>query len=116
MIIRLKGLRFFAFHGVHPEERTLGRWFEVDIAIETAHNPGIGDDLRLTLDYAGVADFVKMKMALPRNLLETLVSDIGEGVLKEYPMAEIVKVRVSKLLPPLGVDCDSVTVEDEFKR
>lgn len=116
MIIRLNGLRFFAFHGVHPEERTLGRWFEVDITIETAQILGSGDDLHLTLDYADVADFIKKKMALPRNLLETLVSDIGQGVLNEYPLAEVVKVRVSKLLPPLGVDCGSVTVEDIFKR
>lgn len=116
MIIRLNGLRFFAFHGVHPEERTLGRWFEVDIEIKTAHILGRGDDLRLTLDYADVANFVKKKMAFPRNLLETLVTDIGVGVLNEFPLAEVVKVKVSKLLPPLGVDCGSVTVEDEFKR
>ena len=32
-VLRVKGLRFFAFHGFYPEEQKCGGWFEVDVEL-----------------------------------------------------------------------------------
>jgi dihydroneopterin aldolase len=49
--LRLNGLRFFAYHGVKPEERRDGQWFEVDVELRgNLRTPGRTDRWR-TLDY-----------------------------------------------------------------
>ncbi len=100
--IFLHGLSFYAYHGVRPEERTLGQRFQVDVEVTADLRPAAAaDDLAATVNYARVFRLVRSVMeGEPRNLMETLAETIAERILAEEP-AQAVRVRVSKPGPPL---------------
>jgi dihydroneopterin aldolase len=48
----LRGMEFYAYHGVHPEERRLGQRFVVDLEVELDLVPaGRSDTLEATVNY-----------------------------------------------------------------
>jgi len=100
MIIAVEGISMHAYHGVYEEERKKGTQFVVDVYIQTKSGiAGKLDDLSHTIDYATVYDCVLEDMSQPVNLLETLVEQIGSGILHAQPDAAHVRVRVSKEKP-----------------
>jgi dihydroneopterin aldolase len=94
----LEGLRFYAYHGVNPEERTLGQRFTVDVRIETDLQPaGRSDDLDATVSYSAVYKRVRAVVeGEPRNLIETVAEEIAGTVLTEFDRAQAVTVTVRK--------------------
>jgi dihydroneopterin aldolase len=82
--IRLSNMRFYAFHGVNPEEKTLGQRFEVDVALSVdTRSAGVSDDLQQTINYAQVYKVVKRiveeeRFDLIEALAETLATQIGK--------------------------------------
>ena len=94
----LEGLRFYAYHGVNPEERTLGQRFLVDVRIETDLQPaGRSDDLDATVSYSAVYKRVRAVVeGEPRNLIETVAEEIAGTVLTEFDRAQAVTVTVRK--------------------
>lgn len=101
-IIALEGMEFHAHHGVYPEERKTGRTFIVDVYLEVdTSNAAITDELNDTVDYADVFEIVKQIMETPLNLLEHVVEKILVTVLNHSARVQEVKVRVSKMDPPL---------------
>jgi dihydroneopterin aldolase len=94
----LEGLRFYAYHGVNPEERTLGQRFTVDVRLETdLREAGQSDDLNRTISYSAVYKRVRAIVeGTPRDLLETVAEEIAQTILSEFPRASAVAVTVRK--------------------
>ncbi len=94
----LEGLRFYAYHGVNPEERTLGQRFIVDVHVETDLRPaGRSDALAATISYSAVYKRVRAIVeSEPRDLIETVAEEIAVAVLTEFARAEAVTVTVRK--------------------
>lgn len=112
MRIELKGLRFHAFHGVLPQERTVGGDYEVDISVDYADERAVEtDNVEDTLNYAKLYDIVKEEMAQPSNLLEHVAGRIGKRTLKTFSSVYSVTVAVTKLNPPIGGECKGAKVE-----
>ena len=110
--ILLNGLRFYAYHGCFEEERSIGTHFVVDLAFETdTLRAQRSDNIADTVSYLDVYQVVKREMAKPSHLLEHVADRVGEALLQEFPAIEHVRVRVSKMNPPLGGHLDSVSVE-----
>lgn len=110
-IVSLEGVEFYAFHGVYEEERQIGNRFSIDIAIETDLEPaGKSDDLADTVDYQRVYQLMAGVMQQPSALLEHIASDIIRSVRAAYPQVKTVRVKVSKLNPPIGAICKSASV------
>ena len=86
-IIFLEGLRFYAYHGVNPEERELGQHFVVDVLLETdTRAAGQADDLSLTLNYSAVYQRVRAIVeGEPRQLIEAVAEDIASALLRDFP-------------------------------
>jgi len=101
--IILAGLRFYGYHGVLPEEKKLGQWFEVDLELTGEFTQAAAaDDLAQTLDYSSLYRKVARLMeGESLNLLETLADRIA-AVAMEEPLVEGVLVRVKKPGAPLG--------------
>lgn len=118
MEIALEKMRFFAFHGAFDEEREKGNQFEVDIYFDSPLDPSLlGDNLEETLDYGEAYAVVKEVMEGDSvKLLETLVGRIGQLSLDRLHLISGLKVRVSKLNPPLNGDCERSYVEAEFRK
>ena len=112
--IVLNGLQFYGFHGVNPEERSLGQQFVVDLQAELDLSaPAASDRLEDTVSYADLYRAVKAVMeGEPRNLLESAAGAIVSRVLDEHPQIDAVRVRVHKPRPPIkGSVIEAAAVE-----
>lgn len=114
----LKGMRFFGYHGVFPEENRLGQQFFVDLELlMDMKQAARTDELEYALDYSAVHAFVKQIVeGTPFKLLEALTDHIASRVLEHYTIVNEVTVRVTKPHPPFEVYFDGVTIEMNRKR
>ncbi len=96
--ISLVGITLYGYHGVRPEERTLGQRFVVDVHLDAdLRNAAATDDLVFTVNYSEVYALVaEIVEGEPVNLLETLGERIIEIVFKRFPEIERARVRIAK--------------------
>jgi 7,8-dihydroneopterin aldolase/epimerase/oxygenase len=101
--ILLEGMRFYAYHGVNPEERALGQRFIVDVALAVdLRRAGERDDLNDTVSYSAVYKLVRSIVeGEPRDLIEAVAEGIAARILAEYPPVARVTVTVRKPEAPL---------------
>ena len=109
-------MRFYAHHGCFQQERAIGTHFTVDIVFNTdTSRAEQSDNIADTVSYLDVYQIVKREMQQPSNLLEHVARRVGEALLKEFPAVTDIKVKVSKMNPPLGGQMHSVSVELDLK-
>ena len=84
--IELEKMRFYARHGVFPQERAVGNWFEVSVSLtyEADADMAPDDNLAGTINYARVAEIVTHEMAIPSQLLETVALRIRRPLLDAF--------------------------------
>lgn len=115
--IFLRSLRFHAFHGVMEQERTVGNDYLVDVRIGCQLAKAMeSDDVNDTVNYAEVYGVIREEMRQPSRLLENVVGRIGRRLLDEFPMIETLDLKLTKVNPPMGADCDGAGVEACFRR
>ena len=69
--IILKAMRFYAYHGVAPQERKVGNTFMVDLELTAPLVAAVESDrLEDTINYAEVYATVRQEMQIPSQLLE----------------------------------------------
>lgn len=111
-IIEISNLRCYGYVGYFPEEKVLGQWFEVNarIAYDLAR-AGQTDQLTDTLNYAEVIELIKEKIAKSQfALIERLAQVIAQDIL-EIPLVTEVKLKLTKLSPPIADFSGQVSVE-----
>ncbi len=109
--IELKGMTFYAFHGVMEQERKVGNTFVVDLKLDVDLSSAIASDrLEDTINYADVYRLVKDIMLIPSNLLEHVAGRILNQLKQTYPSLLGIEVCISKINPPIGGDVYSSTV------
>ncbi len=115
ILIHLDKLLFFAFHGIHHEERILGNTYEVNIALTIDADKRI-TTLEQTVDYASVYELVKKRMNIPSALLETVAQDLAEEIHEYDQRIKKISVNLIKKYPPLACMEGSVgvTCKKEF--
>ena len=110
-LIEIEGMEFYAFHGHFEVEKIAGNRFLVNIAIEAdCSKAALSDRLEDTLDYQKAYLAVKQEMAIPSDLLENVAHRIISRIKNEFPGALKVKVKVSKMNPPMGGQIERVSV------
>jgi len=116
--ISVKRIKVYAYHGVSPQERTVGADFYVTVSalVDVEASAWQHDQLEGTADYSRFVSIIRMEMAVPSNLLEHVASRIASAVLAECPPVLKVSVTIEKENPPLGVLCDGVSVKIEQTR
>jgi len=99
MKVFLKGMEFFAYHGVNEEEKILGQRFKIDVEfyIDEVKEDNIYDTVSYSYVYKLVREIVEEKKF---NLMESLAREIGNEILAIEKVKEVV-VRVSKVSPPI---------------
>lgn len=112
----LRGLEFYGYHGVQPEESRLGQRFRVDIDMTVdLRDAGRTDDLTRTVDYAAVhAQTKAIVEGPPCQLIETVAERIADAVLLGHRVASVV-VRVQKPDAPIAGTLEYVGVEIQRK-
>lgn len=109
--IKLKGMKFYAYHGVMEQERRIGNYFTIDLILKVNVEKAVySDRLEDTINYAEVFQRVKEEMEIPSNLLEHVAGRIITRLKKEYPSIEKIKLSIAKQRPPLGGDVEEASV------
>lgn len=110
--IRIKGLRFHAFHGVGPSEKENGQLFLVDITMRANLRPaGLSDDLSRTVNYAEACyKASEIFTGHKYDLIEAAAEAVAVGLLREYAALRSVSVEVFKPEAPINADFDNVSV------
>jgi dihydroneopterin aldolase len=101
--IRLEGLVFFGYHGVNPEETSLGQRFQVDLSVWLDLTRATrSDDLADTVSYAALYKLAKAEVeGQPSKLIEHLAGRILDKILQVDTRINKARVVVTKLNPPL---------------
>lgn len=110
--ILLRDLRFYAYHGVLPQERTVGGHFTVQLSLRLADATAALFDDRLsgTVSYAEVYDVVAREMRQPSALIENVAARIAQSLFEAFPLIEHLTLTLQKDTPPMGADCAGCAV------
>ncbi len=111
-IIALENIHLYGKHGCYDAESMLGGHYELDVFIKTdIEQAALADDLEHTIDYEAVYNYCVEIFGTRHNLLEALAYKIANGILKKYESAIGVRVKLSKLHPPLPGQVEKSTVD-----
>ena len=117
-IIEVNGIKIYAFHGCLPEEGRIGGKYIVDVMLNTNFSEAAAtDDLDKTIDYVIVNKIVLQEMAIRSKLIEHVGQRIVSRLQKEIKNLYSIKVKITKVSPPINGDVENVAIiiEESFK-
>ena len=111
-VLRLRNMRFFAHHGLFPEENVLGQHYEVDLDLYgDLSAAGTADDVELTFNYPEIYALVEEVVTQRRfKLVEALAEHVAAAIGERFAPVEVT-VRVRKPHPPVAAHFDGIEVE-----
>lgn len=113
--IHIKNLEVYAYHGVFPEENTLGQRFVITATLFVdTWGAGQTDELSKSIHYGEVSQRIKHYMEThTHKLLERVAEGLVEDLLETYPLLEKVCLELKKPWAPVGLPLETVSVEIE---
>jgi dihydroneopterin aldolase len=109
--IELKGLEFFAYHGVYEEEQHKGNDFIVSLSVlGDFHDAVENDDLQGTIDYEKLYAVISEEMQIRSKLLEHIAGRIIKRIIIGHPEIKEITIGIEKLNPPIGAKCEATKV------
>ena len=110
--IVLQDVRFRAFHGVLPQENEVGGDFLLTLRVGYPLEQAMtSDDVNDTLNYASLYDIVRSEMQQPSHLLEHVAGRVAKAVEDAFPQITSIDLKLTKVNPPMGADCQGAGVE-----
>lgn len=110
--ILLENVKFYAFHGVLPQERKVGNDYQVSLRIGYEISRAmVSDDVNDTLNYAEVYQLLSQEMSVPSALLERVAGRIGDRLFRKFPAIQSIDLTIIKVNPPMGADSEGAGVE-----
>ena len=115
-VIAIEGMKFYAFHGYHAIEHKIGGSYLVDVYIKTSlKKASESDELKDTINYERIYQLVKSVMDESYHLLEHVANEIIEHIIAAAFDMKSIKVRVSKLNPPIPGEVGRTYIEMKRK-
>ncbi len=103
--IFLNDVRIYAYHGVLPQERTVGGWYRVWVDVDYDFTCALEtDNVDDTLDYSKMLAVVNEEMSVPSNLVEHVAGRIAKALFKSFPDIDSAEIKIVKENPPMGND------------
>eukprot|EP00887_Chlorella_sp_A99_P001418 scaffold8.g1418.t1 len=117
-LVILKGLTFHGYHGVFPEERTLGQKFVVDAVLAAdLRAAGESDDLQRTINYARVYEDIREAVeGPPQQLLEAVAERLAAQLLERHPAVGAVQLGIRKPHVAVGGVVESLGIQITRRR
>ncbi|NEQ31018.1 MAG: dihydroneopterin aldolase [Leptolyngbya sp. SIO4C5] len=111
--IQIDGIRAYGYSGALPEEQVLGQWFEVGLTLWLdLAKAGDSDRLADTHNYVGAVQQTQTIIQTQKYaLIEKLAAEIARRVLAQDERLTQVRVRLTKLTPPIPNFSGQITVE-----
>lgn len=112
--INIEGIKLYAFHGCLEEEAKIGANYIVDVYLTTDFSKAaISDELKETIDYCAIYELSKRQMAIRSKLIEHVCKRIFDEIAAEFKTLTSLRVKITKLNPPMNGNVESVSVEME---
>ena len=112
-LIKIEGIKLYAFHGHLPEEAVLGGHFIINVCLNVDTSlVEKSDKLEDTVDYVNVIEIVKEQMDIRSNMIECPASRIMKKLLLLNRVLNV-KVELEKVLPPINAFFDKISVVSE---
>ena len=109
--IEVNGIKLYAFHGCLPEEGKIGGNYIVDVSLTTDFSKAAKTDVLIeTIDYVDINLIVKEEMAIRSKLIEHVGQRIYDRIYKEIQNIEKLKIKVTKICPPINGDVNDVAI------
>ena len=109
--IEVNGIQLYAFHGCLEEEGRIGGHYIVDVSLTTDFtSAALTDDLTQTVDYVDINRIVAEEMAIRSKLIEHVGQRISQRIFQELKAIEKLKVKITKLCPPINGDVQNVAI------
>jgi 7,8-dihydroneopterin aldolase/epimerase/oxygenase len=111
-VLRMKNCAFFARHGVHAEEETLGQRFYVDAELTVRPDEALDEDaIENTVDYGvAFAEIERIITGKRRYLIEALALDVAQSLCRRFPQIQKAAITVRKPNAPVPGVLDHVEV------
>ncbi|MCT1901837.1 dihydroneopterin aldolase [Oceanobacillus sojae] len=111
--IVLKRMQFYGYHGLLPEENTLGQRFYVDADLYLSlKKAGESDAMEDSVHYGEAYEKIKHIVEEKRfNLIEAVAEAIAEELFVSFKLLEACTIHVTKPDPPIPGYYESVAVE-----
>lgn len=110
-IISIENMEFFAYHGCFSEEQIIGNKFIVSIEMEVdTRIAEDSDKLDHTVNYQKVYDCIKVEMDKKSKLIENIAKRIIASVYKNFKEVTKIRIKLSKINPPIGGKVENVSV------
>lgn len=111
-VIAMKNCAFFARHGVHDEEETLGQRFYVDAVLTVAPGNALETDtFENTVDYGAAFQVIeKIITGKRRFLIEALALEVAKALCNTFSQCEKAEITVRKPNAPVPGVLDHVEV------
>ena len=117
MYIRLEGMKFYAYHGVLPQENLVGANYYIDLKLKTDFSRAAStDELEGTVNYADIHAAVKEEMQITSQLLEHVCQRIARRIFHDFPTIETIDISLFKENPPMGACAQRIGVEAHYAR
>ncbi len=110
--INIEGIKLYAYHGCLDEEAKIGGNYIVDAYMVTDFSEAaLTDDLTKTIDYCAIYEIAKAEMATRSKLIEQVGQRIYNRIRSEFKTIKSLRVKITKLVPPMNGDVDQVSIE-----
>lgn len=109
--IEVNGIKLYAFHGCLEEEAKIGGNYLVDVQLKTDFSKAAqSDQLTETIDYVQINAIVSQEMAIRSKLIEHVGQRIVSRIQQEISNILALRVKVTKICPPINGDVDHVAI------
>lgn len=116
--IQIKGLQFYAYHGVMTEEKQIGGRFEIDLEYYyDATKAIIADDLNYAVNYKDILfDIAEFMNGDTYNLIETIAYELLSNLMVKFNNVMKMTIKVRKFNIPFKGTLNYVETEQSFER
>jgi dihydroneopterin aldolase len=116
-VIKVNGIKLYAYHGCMAEEAKIGTNYIVDVTVRSdLQKAALTDNLSDTADYVTINRVVADQMAIRSKLIEVVCKRILDQLMEEMPMVTYAEVTIAKMYPPINGNVESVSVSMESHR
>ncbi len=115
--VLIRGLEFYAHHGVGAEEQVVGHRYKADLEVEVDGGTDENDNIAETVDYGAVAASVTaISQGHRYKTVERLAKTVADQLLKEHPRIQSITVTLTKRLPPAPMMAEEAGVRLTVRR